>query len=261
MIIEAKQPLADIQTAYAEARLYAIEINRSFPTKINPCCVIFATNGRQLLAGHWDADPEIIGSISQLEHASIILDLLITLAGNDTLNKIAQTINASLKPPKFKRPFNQGAGQSQILSRIDPNTFAADLAPIMRRYFSSRDQIIDEEIYSRAYISSNETTSYDRILESFLKDRLSRSSARVPITTTRRKSDAITESINRFNTNKPQGGDIQLVTGGVGVGKSLFARRYCAFLQPSQLASEKQLVVFEFQLRSRGFVWSQCMGM
>jgi hypothetical protein len=246
MIIEAKQPLADIQTAYAEARLYATEINRSFPTRINPCCVILATNGRQLLAGHWDADPDIIGPISQLERASTILDLLITLAGDERLNKIAQTINASLKPPKFKRPFNQGAGQSQILSRIDPNTFAADLAPIMRRYFSSRDQIIDEEIYSRAYISSNETTSYDRILESFLKNRLSRSSARVAITTTRRKSNAITESINRFNTNRPQGGDIQLVTGGVGVGKSLFARRYCAFLQPPQLASKNNWSFLNF---------------
>ena len=31
--------------------------------------------------------------------------------------------------------------------------------------------MIDEEIYSRAYISSNETTSYDRILKSFLKDK------------------------------------------------------------------------------------------
>ena len=246
MIVEAKSPLADVQIAYSEARLYATEINRSFPTGVNPCCVILATNGKILLAGHWDADPVIIGPIAQLEYGSIFLDQLIALAGSKALDRIAETINATLRPAKFKRPFDQGAGQAQILSRIDPNTFAADLAPILRRYFSSRDQVIDEEIYKRAYIASNETTSYDRILESFLKDRLSRSSARVQVTTTRRKAVAITDTINRFNENRPHGGDIQLVTGGVGVGKSLFARRYCAFLQPSQLVEKNNWSFLNF---------------
>ena len=203
MIVEAKSPLADVQIAYSEARLYATEINRSFPTGVNPCCVILATNGKILLAGHWDADPVIIGPIAQLEYGSIFLDQLIALAGSKALDRIAETINATLRPAKFKRPFDRGAGRAQILSRIDPNTFALLTWRLsLRRYFSSRDQVIDEEIYKRAYIASNETTSYDRILESFLKDRLSRSSARVQVTTTRRKAVAITDTINRFNENR-----------------------------------------------------------
>ena len=76
MIVEAKAPTANIETAYSEARLYATEINRSFPTKINPCSIILAVNGQRLLAGHWDADPDISGSISQLDSPSVFLDLL-----------------------------------------------------------------------------------------------------------------------------------------------------------------------------------------
>jgi hypothetical protein len=36
----------------------------------------------------------------------------------------------ALRSKDFKRPFNHGGGSAQIASRIDPNTFAADLAPV-----------------------------------------------------------------------------------------------------------------------------------
>src|SRR4051794_35844354 len=54
LVVEAKTPVNDVHQAYAEARLYTSEINRSFPHKLNPCSRIIATNGISLLAGHWD---------------------------------------------------------------------------------------------------------------------------------------------------------------------------------------------------------------
>jgi len=250
LVIEAKSPAADVVQAYAEARLYAGEINRSFPPGVNPCSRVLASNGVALLAGYWDAEPQLTTDLESIHVGSPELDQLISLCGSDALEQLARTASEQLNSTRFRRPFNQGAGQAQILSRIEPNTFGADLAPILRRYFSSRDQSTDPDIYSRAYISSNEVTSYDRILESFLKDRLARSKARVEITTSRRRSAELTETISRFDETRPSGGDLQLVTGGVGAGKSLFARRYREFLQPEPLQEKNHWAFLNFNTAS-----------
>ncbi len=45
------------------------------------------------------------------------------------------------------------------------NTFAAELAPLLRRYFTSTTQNNDPEIYEKAYVGSDNITEYDRVLE------------------------------------------------------------------------------------------------
>lgn len=246
LIVEAKSTAKDVHEAYGEGRLYASEINSAFPAGLNPCCRILATNGAVLLAGAWDAQPALSVQVSELVSGNPDLDRLITLLGRETLEKLAAPISEALRSDDFRRASSVGTGPAQIASRIQPNTFAADLTPVLRRYFSSKNQATDPDIYSRAYISSNEVTSYDRILESFLKDRLSKSSRRTEITTSRRKANEITKTISQFDEKRPFGGDLQLVTGGVGVGKSLFARRYKEFLQPAVLASKNHWAFINF---------------
>ena len=246
LVVEAKSPGKDVAQAYAEAALYALEINRSFPTNLNPCCRIMATNGHIILAGRWDTAPEISVAIHELHPGAAKADRLAALLGSEALDRVIAPISQALRSKNFRRPFNQSGGGAQIASRIDPNTFAADLAPVLRRYFSSRDQATDEEIYSRAYISSNEVTGYDRILESFLKDRLSKAKKRLEIKTTRRKSELITKTISSFDEKRPIRGDIQLITGSVGVGKSLFARRYKEYLQPTALKDKNHWAFLNF---------------
>lgn len=245
-IVEAKSPTGDLEQAYGEARLYCLETNRSFPAGINPCKRVLATDGRSVLAGDWDAEPSIRVAVSDLVAGSAVLDRLVAILGSDVLQKLASETSRSLRAENFARPFNRGAGATLIDSSIDPNTFAADLSPALRRYFTSRDQTTDDEIYSRAYISSNEITSYDRILESFLRDRLARSKQRIEITTSRRRSEEITTAISQFDERKPLGGDLQLVTGGVGAGKSLFARRYKEYLQPQPLREKNHWAFINF---------------
>lgn len=246
LVIEAKSPANDVHHAYAEARLYALEINRSFPSHLNPCCRIIATNGVTLLAGAWDAEPTLTVAVAELVAGSSALDELVSLAGDNVISTLVDPVHKALRATDYKRPFNQGAGPSQIASRIEPNTFAADLAPVLRRYFSSREQTTDEDIYSRAYISSNEATSYDRILESFLKDRLAKTGRRTLVNTTRKKADEITKVISDFDAKRRLAGDIQLITGSVGAGKSLFARRYKEFLQPALLKEKNRWAFLNF---------------
>lgn len=246
LIVEAKSPIGDVVQAYGEARLYALEINRSFPADCNPCCRVIATDGVRILAGSWDAEPSISIGIEDLIPGTSVLDDLKALLGDESLQRLVLPISLSLRATDFARPFNHGAGPTQIDSHIEPNSFAADLNPALRRYFASRDQNTDEDIYSRAYISSNEITGYDRILESYLKDRLARSKRRTEITTSRRRADEITKTISSFDEKRPVGGDLQLVTGGVGAGKSLFARRYKEYLQPVALREKNHWAFINF---------------
>jgi len=83
LVIEAKSPSNDVHTAFSEARLYALEINRSFPPNVNPCSRILATNGVTLLAGTWDAEPLLSCSISNILPGSAELDRLKGTSIND----------------------------------------------------------------------------------------------------------------------------------------------------------------------------------
>lgn len=225
MVIEAKSPENDVVTAYTEARLYSAEINSGFGKDINPCSRILATNGIDVLFGYWDTEPLVTATVKQLAERAAELDVLRSAAAEGVLAEWAAHVSRKLRPPRFGRPFNRGAGASQIFSRIEPNTFAIDLAPTLNRYFASRSHEDDEAIYRYAYISSNEVTSYDRLLESHLRDRLAKSKVFTPVLTSKKDAKAVTKKITEFNSRKRTVGDIQLVTGGVGAGKSLFARR------------------------------------
>jgi hypothetical protein len=208
VVIEAKAPGASPLDAYAEARLYATEINSAYPTGINPCQIIISSNGERVVAGHWDAEHTFDEAVNDIVSSSSELDRLRSIASSDQAARLASALSKQLRSSNFKRPFNQSEGQVQIISRLDPNTFAADLAPILRKYFTSRDQNDDPAIYGRAYISSDEVTSYDRILESFLRDRLSRSKARVAVKTTRKRSEQVSKKLHEHDTARPPRGDI-----------------------------------------------------
>ena len=54
VVIEAKKPNEDLDEAFRQASLYASEINRFFQNNLNPCELIFATDGIKLVAGYWD---------------------------------------------------------------------------------------------------------------------------------------------------------------------------------------------------------------
>jgi hypothetical protein len=247
-IVEAKSPKYDAALGYQEATLYALELNKRFQSGENPCQVVIATNGIRLLAGHWDSGPSIDCSTADLVVGSRVLDDLRELAGHHALNDAAETTNSRIRISAFRRPFNQGEGQALIHSKIGANSFAAELSPVLRRYFTSHDQQENPEIWKRAYISSREVTSYDSTLESYLKDRiaLSKSSGRKVLNPTKSKETELEAAIRRHDEDRPIQGSLQLVTGAVGAGKSLFARRYKEELQPDEVADRAHWAFINF---------------
>ncbi|MBI2815928.1 MAG: hypothetical protein HYX72_03215 [Acidobacteria bacterium] len=248
MIIEAKSPDVDPQIGYREASLYARHLNQKFPAGVNPCARIISSNGNRLLYGPWDAAPEIELSLSDLNVGTAGLENLQSRCFGHILDKSAIEISQRLQLINIVIPYDLLGGQAVLNAKRPLNTFAADLSPVLRRYFSSTPQENVHEIAEKAYISSNEVTEYDRVLESLLKERLSlRQTAIVkPLEPSRREEPNVAHAIASFDEQRPMTGQLQIVQGPVGAGKSLFARRYCDVLQDPDQAKRTRWAFIDF---------------
>ena len=119
---------------------------------------------------------------------------------------------------------------------------------MLRRYFTSVSQDKDPEIYVKAYISSDHVTRYDQTLESLLRERVAtrRGSLTQELQPTRNKEPTLSKAIKGFTATPDDEGHLQLITGGVGVGKSLFTRRYKELLQPARQVDETHWAFIDF---------------
>jgi hypothetical protein len=105
-----------------------------------------------------------------------------------------------------------------------------------------------DDIIERAYVSSDEITKYDQILESYLRERVEQLAmpGSRPIETTRSRETALTPELREFANRLPSTGQIQLLIGPVGAGKSLFCQRYFRFLQPDDIRKNSFWAFIDF---------------
>lgn len=248
MVVEAKAPGVAVEVGYREASLYARHLNQNYPPDINPCSRIFATNGLTFLFGSWDSEPDLRLSLDDLRPgASGLASARLRFSG-DVLERTAVDYSISLRYASVILPYELLGGLAVLNAKKPLNTFAADLSPILRRYFSSTPQENIHEIAEKAYVSSDEVTEYDRILESLLKERLSfrRGSIVKPLEPMRHEEANIAKAIASFDDQRPDAGQLQLIQGRVGAGKSLFARRYKDVLQAPEDKARTRWAFIDF---------------
>ena len=236
LIVEAKAPTVAADIGYREACLYARHLNQLYRHNINPCQLVISCNGSSLLAGHWDSQPELKIEVSDLVVGSSALESLKYLCHGDVIAAIGDDFLKQLRAGKLFRPFNAAGGQAIVNAKKPFNTFAAELSPILRRYFTSTGQNTDRDIYERGYVNSEDATEYDKILELLLKDRITtrRGSLSQDLEPTRAREPKLAAAISAFKANPSVDGQLQLITGGVGSGKSLFVRRFKELLLPNE---------------------------
>jgi hypothetical protein len=141
------------------------------------------------------------------------------------------------------------ADRAFLRATVQPNKFAAPLAPLLGRYFSSSQRSNIREIVERAYVSSDEVTEYDRILESLLKERVSaRRGSIVEHLHPERSGEATLERAIAQEFSRPDrlSGHLQLIQGAVGSGKSLFMERYKQILQPDAARARTKWATVDF---------------
>jgi hypothetical protein len=238
LLAEAKEPSVAAQVGFTEACLYARHLNSRYPTGLNPCRFVLACNGVEVLAGYWDqAAPQIQERVADLGVETAATKLLAAFCQNSVLQQHSATFFQKVRIDRGERPYQLVGGQHLLNAKLPLNTFAADLSPVLRRYFSSTDDASNREIAERAYVSSAETTEYDRILEALLRDRVTprRDTLVEVIRTTKSEEPTLTRAIRNYSGGERTTGELQLIQGAVGSGKSLFARRYRDLLEPEAM--------------------------
>jgi len=254
LIVEAKPPDVPAEVGYHEAQMYAAYLNQNYPTGINPAHFIFATNGLEFMVGYWDCKPILTGSVIDLLPQSAVTVEFQRLCSRQVLDEFAHKCLLASKAKRFLLPYNLAGGQSLLRATVNLNQFAAPLAPLLERYFSSSKQSSIKEIVERAYVSSDEVTEYDRILESLLKERvLARRGNTVEYLHPERSGEetfertiakfAKDEDLSRLDRRE---GHLQLIQGAVGSGKSLFMERYKQTLQPKAAKEKTKWATVDF---------------
>jgi len=246
MVVEAKSPDVLVEVGYREASLYARHINQNYPTGVNPCRFVLSSNGKELLFSYWDSLPIFSAKINDLRVGSADMTRLKECCGAEILESHAIECANTLRNSHPLFPYNFAGGPALLNAKQPVNPFAADLSPILRRYFSSTPDS-NKEIIERGYVNSAEVTEYDRILESLLKDRLVGQRGIVQeLQPSRYGEEHIDRMITEFIRNRPEGGQLQIIQGAVGTGKSLFMKRYRGVLQPAELEARTRWSFVDF---------------
>ncbi len=246
LIIEAKSPNVPSEAGYREASLYARHINQQYRSGINPCHLIISCNGTDLLFGRWDSGPELTLKISELRPGSADFESLRERCGVSALQSEAAHFLALLRIQTAHFPFELAGGQALLNAKLPVNSFAADLSPILRKYFSNQEDI--EEIARYGYVNSAAATEYDQVLESLLKERLKLQKSTViePLYPGRKGEDKVARAISAFDRERPARGHLQIIQGSVGSGKSLFIHRYRQVLQAPSDAERTRWAFIDF---------------
>lgn len=248
LIIEAKSIDVSSEKGFREARLYATEINKRYPGDINPVKYILSTNGKDLYLGPWDSEKETrILEIKNLQEGLNDIELLRSIISRSFLLTHAQDIRNKLYAVDRYKPLFLLGGPSRQNSQLAPNTFAAGLVPILRKYFDPDETKWSEEILEKGYCSSEEITSYNSTLESLLKDRIMLKGGVESLKTTKKKADIIDKALQQAVSAKSDIPDpFILIIGGVGSGKSMFIERYYKHLINKEIRDNTLWSVIDF---------------
>jgi hypothetical protein len=219
-IIEAKAP-GVLDDAYRQGRLYATEINSSYPSNINPCEYIVVTDGATLDVGKWDNDtPFLTLTNINLVSTDELFDHLLSVISKRSLQKRAKELLKNIKKTAryFKPKFMLG-GKSVISETVGENSFGSNISIEYKYLFNPVSTKHRTEVVENAYITSKRKQSHvapiDRIVRAAIPGQVN---GAIEIGDTK----CPTEIINRFQDESKLIHEVCLLIGSVGSGKSTF---------------------------------------
>lgn len=250
LIAEAKRPHESLNEAFREAQLYALQLNSRWPSGINPAKYVLATDGLRLAYGDWDSEQATTVALADLLVGGQELAAVIRAIGWENLEKHAKGFISELTPEKFFFPYEE-LGESRVrLAQVPIKPFSEQLYPLLYKYFQSENQDFEDEIIDRAYVSPEDATKYQRIVEDYLREKVAPlSDAKAhELNPTKRGESSLSALISGTAKNRPASGHLQLIIGSVGAGKTTFLKRYFRRLVPAEIRSEIVVNYIDFNL-------------
>lgn len=221
LIIEAKTPGEDLVVALREARLYATEINCSYPRNVNPCERIIATDGVELLAGYWDSDEPIVRlPVSEFSIVSPEFSKLIDFASHAALKKRAQELLAIVRTSaRYFKPVHMLGGKTVANETVGDNSFGTNIS-IEYKYLFNPDSAEDRaSIVHNAYVTSKRKQAHVAPIDKLIRAAMPRNVVDAREISDSQRPTEVIEAINNVDRVK---NEICLLIGSVGSGKSTF---------------------------------------
>lgn len=214
IIIEAKKPNEDLDEAYRQACLYASEINRAFPSKINPSELIIACDGLELYAGYSDASPLFKIKYEDFISTNIEFDKFLKIFSHNPVLQIAKSKRALIgTETRFKNPINLLGGK-KIQNLESNNTFGENISIQYEHLFNPKLEIEKEDIVKNAYVKQNKIETHISPIDSIFEKKLD-------IQTIQNNQEPI-ELVTKFSNHQELNNKVLLLIGSVGAGKSTF---------------------------------------
>ena len=249
LICEAKSTDISISMAIEEAYLYCAHVNSRYPSGINPAKYLMACNGVEIAFGPSDSLVDVKTLPTEgLSPTLSLLEELKKVIGKDVLRLHAQNIESTYSRRFFFKVSSKMGGSVRLAQQLGFNPFGQELQPYLAQYFDPETVEQRDEIITRAYVNSNEITTYDAVLETYLKDKtkFSGPSDVEKIVTSKNTASGISGELSKFSQNPGFFGKVQLVIGSVGAGKSTFIYRFYKHLLPLQIKEKTMWSFIDF---------------
>ncbi|MDC3319664.1 type I restriction endonuclease, partial [Flavobacteriaceae bacterium] len=218
IIIEAKKPNEDLDEAYRQACLYANELNREYPSKINPCELVIASDGKFLYAGNIDTNkPEFKIVFSDWLNTNVNFDKFLKLFNYTQLEINAEKIKNKLRTEAtFKNPINLLGGK-KIRNLESSNSFGETISIQYRHLFNPNVENEKKEIVENAYVKISKLESHVSPIDKIIRKKVFNDDG-----TLINDFNNPIEITSKFTNIKGLNNQVLLLIGGVGSGKSTF---------------------------------------
>lgn len=221
LIIEAKTPGQDIKEAMREARLYASEINASYPNGVNPCERIFVTDGLSILAGFWDQrNPIVELAENDFDSLSPKFDEFLNFASHSVVRRRAKEILRAIRTTaRYIKPIHMLGGRSIANEVVGDNSFGTNVS-IEYKYLFNPDSPNDRAaVVKNAYVASKRKQAHVSPIDRLIRTALPRKVVDARFIVDSTAPSELIDAVTGFGRN---GSEICLLIGSVGSGKSTF---------------------------------------
>jgi hypothetical protein len=220
LIVEAKAAEVDPHDGYNEARLYALEVNSSFPPGVQPCTKVISSNGKTLLAGYFDNHaPKYEIDLSNLSLSGTKFSEFIEEFGYKCLRRGVDAIKSHLRPKRFWRPRKLVGGLASQQEEVGLNSFGATVTTDYATIFNPASMRDRDYIAQNGYIPSRRRDRYVDSIDRVIRAAAPPSELKATLIDDTSNPREITSKLRRAKELTNQ---VLLIVGGAGSGKSTF---------------------------------------
>ena len=227
LVVEAKSPNESLANGYFEARLYAQEVNASFPHKLNACQYVIASNGCETWAGYADqAEPLLRLKYDDFSAEHKLFCELIAFCSREVLVTLADRNYAESRGSAwFNSPVSQLGGKRVQNEEMVENSFGRTLVFENRTLFDPETEYDRTVIVRNAYISSPKREQHIEPIYKEIK-RFELPSEKNSTELSTEQPDELVGKLSEKILKNQEAYSLMLLIGNVGSGKTTFTRYF-----------------------------------